>query len=406
MTARGGILKNSTKALFLVLALGLLTQCASRPPQQEVEWIHSELQVAEESPLPWAEFRGALLKHVARLSRSQKTLQFGSVHLDPRDLSAALLWCLEQSDKSTAPEKTFFQLLSAHFYTLSPNFTGSKESQFLVTGYYQPEIKASLKPQGELTQPLYKRPPELVSIDMGAFQRVYSGEHHRALPQGLRWRGQVVEGKVVPYHSRREIDQEGKLKGRGLELAFVHPVDAFFLQIQGSGLLSFPGGDSFWVGYADQNGHPYLAVGRRLRDYISAEKMGMEALRQHMAALSPKELEKFLAENPSYVFFEKRATQALGAWGLAPVADRTVAVDPAYFPLGGLGFLNFQEPSGLSRVVLFQDTGGAIKGPRVDLFTGQGDAAGHRAGELKARAQLSALIPRPEFLGTLPRSRP
>lgn len=394
-------LKNSTKAIGAGILAMVLTGCAGGPRKAETSWKQVSTPVlAEESN--WGDLSTALQSHIKAVSSRSSELQFGSHSVGSEELARSLNWCLEEAKKSDSPHIKFLELLQEYFVSVRAFAVPS-----LVTGYYQPVYSARKTPQSPYTQPLYRKPSDLLVVDLEAFQKIYSGEHQRDFPKNMRLRGRVVDGRVVPYWSREDIDREGVLKGKSLEIAYVHPVDAFFLQIQGSGKLLLENKESFWVGFADQNGHPYLAVGRRLRDHLSGEQMGMEALRQHMLSLNSEELSEFLSENPSYVFFEKRNLRATGSFGLEPHAGRTVAVDPTVYALGGIGFLNFVSGSKMSsRLVFFQDTGGAIKGPRIDLFVGEGSEAGLLAGELNEKADLTVLLPSPKLLSLISKTGP
>ncbi|HZH28658.1 MAG TPA: MltA domain-containing protein [Azospirillaceae bacterium] len=261
----------------------------------------------------------------------------------------------------------------------------------LFTGYYEPELRGSRILDGRHTVPLYRRPADLVEVDLGQFREALRGE---------RIAGRVVDGRLRPYDDRTRIDQ-GALAGRGLELAWVSdPVDAFFLQIQGSGRIVMPDGSVVRVGYDGQNGHPYVAVGRELvqRGVFRPEEVSMQAIRAWMEA-NPAEAAGLMRTNPSYVFFrEIQGEGPVGSQGVALSPGRSLAVDPRFVPLGAPVWLDVEDPmdpaTRIRRLTVAQDTGGAIRGPvRGDLFWGHGPDAEARAGRMRSQGRYWLLLP-------------
>ncbi|MEQ9641642.1 MAG: murein transglycosylase A [Alphaproteobacteria bacterium] len=260
----------------------------------------------------------------------------------------------------------------------------------LFTGYYEPLLRGSRTADATYRVPLHKRPDDMITADLGKFRDELKGK---------RVTGRVKGGELVPYYSRAEIG-DGALDGRGLELVWVDdPVDAFFLQIQGSGVVALPDGTTMRVGYAAQNGHPYFAIGRELirRNAVPRERMSMQAIRAWLAA-NPDEGDKVMRMNPSYVFFrENTAAGAIGAQGVVLTPDRSLAVDRRIYPMGVPIWLDTKLPDDqpLRRLMLAQDTGGAIRGPvRGDVFFGAGDAAGALAGRMKQAGDWYLLLPK------------
>ncbi|MGZ9033440.1 MAG: murein transglycosylase A, partial [Rhodospirillales bacterium] len=264
----------------------------------------------------------------------------------------------------------------------------------LFTGYYEPELRGSTHRGGPFQVPIHRLPDNLVSIDLGAFRPDW---------QDQQLIGQVAGQKVVPVPARADIDR-GALAGRDLELFWVDSVvDAFFLHIQGSGRVLLEGGRVVRVGFAGKNGRPYYAIGRELirRGAIPEEQMSMQANRAWLAG-HPDEAAAVMAMNPSYVFFrEIDGPGPIGAQSIVLTPGRSLAIDPAFIALGVPLWLETEEPlskAPLRRLVVAQDTGGAIKGPvRGDLFWGSGAAAGERAGAMKAEGRYYLLIPKPEL---------
>jgi membrane-bound lytic murein transglycosylase A len=237
----------------------------------------------------------------------------------------------------------------------------------LFTGYYEIELNGSRQRHGRYQIPIYRKPSDL--------------------------------GPESP--TRAEIE-DGALAGRGLELLWVDdPIDAFFLQIQGSGRVRLNGGGTVRVGYDGQNGRPYVPVGRLLieRGVIPRDKLTMAAIRSWMKQ-NPEAGAALRRDNPSYVFFrEVKGDGPVGAEGVALSAERSVAVDRTLVALGIPVWLEaderFAAADNVRRLMVAQDTGGAIKGPvRGDVFWGTGDAAGNRAGVMNASGRYYLLLPR------------
>ena len=288
--------------------------------------------------------------------------------------------------------RAFFE---ANFQPFAVSDNGDAEGLF--TGYYEPLLQGARAPDATHRYPLYRRPPDLVSVDLGQFDPEL---------EGRRIGGRVEKGKLVPYADRAAIDR-GALAGRELELLWVDdPVDRFFLEIQGSGQVRLPTGESVRVGYADQNGRPYRAIGKDLIENgaIPREQMSMQAIRAWLEE-NPGQAPAMMARNPSYVFFTEltdlaAASGPLGAQGVPLTPGRSLAIDRKFLPLGAPVWVDTTapEPDGerpLRRLMVAQDTGGAIRGPvRGDVFWGAGPEAEHLAGHMKSPGRLFILLPR------------
>lgn len=262
----------------------------------------------------------------------------------------------------------------------------------LITGYYEPLLEGSRAPSERFRYPIYQRPDDLLVVDLG---ELYPELKDRRL------RGRVEGRRVVPYFSRAEIANGAAKRLAGRELVWVDDAVAlFFLQIQGSGRVQLPDGSTLYVGYADQNGHPYQAIGKRLIELgaLKPEEVNLESIRDWLKA-HPVEAQDVLNSNPSYVFFVLRDPTLPGPLGSlqAPLLpERAVAVDPVYIPLGAPVWLDTALSDGTSyrRLMFAQDTGGAIKGPvRADVFFGFGAEAERLAGAMKSRGRLYVLVP-------------
>jgi membrane-bound lytic murein transglycosylase A len=271
----------------------------------------------------------------------------------------------------------------------------------LVTGYYEPLLAGSRERSSRYSVPLYAAPDDLLTIDLVSL--------HPDL-KDRRLRGRVEGKKVVPYWPRTDIEN-GKAPVAGKELVFVEdPVEAFFLQIQGSGRVRLTDGSVIRIGYADQNGHPFRSIGRVLaeRGELPLERTSMQNIRD-WGRRNPEKLPALLDENPSYVFFREipapepgtlaaRIDGPIGTLGVPLLAERTLAADTRSIPLGAPVFLATTHPSStrpLQRLMLAQDTGGAIRGAvRADYFWGFGDGAGREAGRMRQDGRMWLLWPK------------
>jgi membrane-bound lytic murein transglycosylase A len=273
------------------------------------------------------------------------------------------------------------------------------ERSGLFTGYYEALLQGSRKRSARFHVPLYGRPPELVTVDLGAFREDLRGK---------RLAGRLENGALVPLPDRAAIEK-GALARRGLEMLWVDsPVDAFFLQIQGSGRVRLAEGGEVRVGYAADNGHPYTAVGRELirRGVYRPEEVSMQSIRRWLEQ-HPAEAAALMDTNASYVFFQEIVGEGpLGAEGVALTPGRSLAVDRRHWPLGVPLWLDATVPASqedgegapdrpLRRLLIAQDTGGAIRGPvRGDVFWGAGPEAEAVAGKMKNPGRLWVLLPR------------
>ena len=267
----------------------------------------------------------------------------------------------------------------------------------LATGYYVPDLRGSREPSAAYPYPLYRRPDDLLVIDLrGVYPELGN----------YRLRGRLEEQRVRPYWDRAEIDGISRPLA-GQELCWVNdPVELFFLQIQGSGRILFEDGSRMMVNYAEQNGHPYRSVGKWLleRGLMTRDQMSMQNIKA-WARANPELVGELPGQNPSYVVFRELTGEVEsppGALGVALTPERSVAVDPRHAPLGAPVFLATTWPDSdrpLYRLMVAQDTGGAIKGPvRADFFWGVGDAAGIQAGRMKQPLRMWVLLPSGEPL--------
>ena len=259
------------------------------------------------------------------------------------------------------------------------------DGKAFATGYYEPEILGCRTRQPGCEVPIYKRPADLIDVDLGLFSDDLKGKNIR---------GKVTGSKLVQYDDRAAIEN-GSLVGRGLEIAYANDVvDFFFLQIQGSGRLRLPDGGVMRIGYETQNGRGYTGIGRLMKDRGLITDGSMQGIVTYLRS-NPDEGRKIMQENKSFVFFrELTGAGPLGAMGYPVVGEASAAVDVKFIPLGAPLWLSMDraEPNG---IWIAQDTGGAIKGAnRVDTFWGAGDRARGIAGGMAARGSALLFLPK------------
>jgi len=261
----------------------------------------------------------------------------------------------------------------------------------LFTGYYEASARGARKKSARYNVPLYRRPSDLIEADLGSFFEEFRG---RSIA------GRVHGSRLVPYADRRRIGN-GALSGKGLELLWLDdPVDAFFLEIQGSGRITLPDGKILRVGFAGKNGRPYTAIGRVLIDMgaMDRDAVSMQSIRAWLAA-NPQKAREVMEKNAAYVFFrELNGDGPIGGEGVPLTPGRSLAIDRRYLPYGVPVYVAAEDPQGVMpshrALMVAQDTGGAIRGAvRGDIFLGAGEAAAERAGRMKMRGRAWILLP-------------
>jgi membrane-bound lytic murein transglycosylase A len=263
-----------------------------------------------------------------------------------------------------------------------------------ITGYDEPEVAGDTSQEGPYQTPLLGLPPDLVTFDLGQFDPAKAG----VIAVG-RLKGQ----EIVPYYDRFEIEN-GALDQDNLAIAWVaDPVDAYFLQVEGSGRINLPDGSVMRVTYAGKNGRPYVPIGRVMvrEKLLAADNVTEQSIRAWLEA-HPERARAIMDQNPSFVFF-RTAPQLSdgqgppGALGVSLTPGHSIAVDDAYLPLGAPVWLATTDPvshAPLQRMTVAQDLGSAITGPlRADLFFGSGTTAEHAAGAMDAPGALYVLLP-------------
>jgi membrane-bound lytic murein transglycosylase A len=284
-------------------------------------------------------------------------------------------------------------LLEAYFVPFAT--AGNDGAEGLFTGYYEPELAVDAARGERFAAAIYRRPADLVTVDLGQFREEWRNRNIA---------GRVVDGRLRPYYTREQI-AGGALAGQNLELAWGEPVDVFFLEIQGSGVLRFQDGRLARVNVDGQNGFAYTAIGAELvRDgELTRETVSMQSIRAWLAAHGDR-AQALMNRNRSYIFFRTVPEGPMGASGVVLTAGRSLAVDAALIAYGLPLWLDiddpvaFPQPAGarIRRLMVAQDRGGAIRGAvRGDFFWGTGAEAGERAGRMRSRGRAWLLLPKP-----------
>lgn len=380
----------SKLSLLMVLPV-LLAACTSTraPPTVTVAQPVPHFTPAEWSQLPgWNE--DAISEAWPALLNSCAAPRMPSVWRDPCDAARAI----GSADISAQRQLLESSLRAWRVTTKLPGHRSKAVDTGRITGYYEPVLNGAQSRGGAFQTPLYAVPDDLLTIELGDLYPALKGERVRGRLQGRR---------VVPYLDRAQLADGKALAGK--ELVWVdNAIDAFFLQIQGSGRVHLTDGTTVRLSYADVNGQPYKAIGRQLVDNgeLTLEQATAPGIRQWLLD-HPDRAEEVLNGNPSVVFFREETITdpepgPRGALGVPLTAGRSVAIDPRILPLGAPLFLVTTHPvSGepLRRLVVGQDTGGAIRGAiRADLFFGLGSEAGDLAGRMRSDGRLWLLWPK------------
>lgn len=307
-------------------------------------------------------------------------------------------FCLAVQQSGLTPEQASTvqvrQFLETHLQPWRLLDPQGKPARNTVTGYYEPMVNASRQRSGDFQWPLYGVPSDLLTIDLGTVYPELAGK---------RIRGKLAGNRVVPYDTRAEIAASPGRQPPAI--VWVNdPVDAFFLQIQGSGRARLPDGSVIRLAYADHNGRPYASIGKWLADRgeVPLAQASMQNIRQ-WARNNPARVQEMLNANPAMVFFREERIHdpelgPKGSYSIPLIGERAVAIDPTFVPLGAPIYLATTLPASpqpLRRLMFAQDTGAAIKGPaRVDFYWGTGEQAGAQAGRMKQQGDVWVLWPK------------
>ena len=378
----------TTLLLLLVFANPLLSSCAQvEPGLIEVDYGTSPFFIDDSSPGSLVE---AIDRHLSYLSRASRTDSFDQISGIPQEEFYKSLTAFKALLVSSPDPIKLNQLIRTHFQ-LYRAAGRDGQHEMLVTGYYEPVFEGSREKTQTYRYPLYGVPDSLI-VSRNGSKKV----------------GRLDEnGSLVSYWSRREIETGNLLEGS--ELVWLKDrLDAYLLQVQGSGRILLPDGTTRALHYAASNGLTYNSLGKLFVDkkIMTREEVSIDAIRAYFDS-HPDQIEPMLHHNSRYVFFNWGDDQGpRGSLGQVLTADRSVAVDHGIFPTGALGYLISRRPvlnddgtinhwKTFGRFVLPQDSGAAIKGPgRVDLFLGNDYYAEKAAGSMKEKGSLFFLLPR------------
>jgi membrane-bound lytic murein transglycosylase A len=324
-----------------------------------------------------------------------KKFVLGSQEISKEDFLQSLTLFLEIIKENPNKDSRLKQIKTQfHLYRAVKN---KEPLPLLVTGYYEPTLQGSRNPTARFRYPVYGLPNDLFFIDLGKFSKKY---------QSQKLMARIEDNQVIPYYTRREIDLEGRLAGKNLEILWVDdPLKLFFLHIQGSGQVLLEDGSTVKLGYEGTNGHPYYAIGRELirKGVVKPEEISLQSIYTYLIN-HPEEQTALLNLNPSYIFFQEVEGGPFGSLGLPLTPNRSAAADYKIFPPGGVAWLEGWKPQldnrnqirswvPFGRWVCLQDSGGAIKGPsRLDLFWGSGEEAEIAAGHLRHPGSIFILL--------------
>lgn len=388
-------MRRAWQALTLLMAVSVPWVC---PDARAADVTGAPLEPLTFNDLAgWAEDNhgaafAAFRRSCERIDEVDKARAASGQDAEPHTLSRICQDALAlDADISAETARGFFE---THF---TPHRVGEADDEGFLTGYFEPVLPGSRTRTKRFTVPVYARPDDLVSL---------APDTDRARLNDQMTAGRQAGDAIVPYATRREIE-EGALAGRGLELLYLaDPVEAFFMHIQGSGRIALEDGTTVRLSYAAKNGHAYTGIGRILveRGEITREAMTADALKTWLTA-NPDEGRALMWENRSYIFFrelegEAAALGPIGAQRATLTDGRSLAVDTEFHALGtpvwvAAPTLDVHGASGFHRLMVAQDVGSAIRGPqRGDIYWGSGDAAGAIAGATRHKGRFFVLLPK------------
>ncbi len=389
------------KIILIPFMLFFLSACARPPatgPENAVEqygWWRSGITTDDQEFRELSDAVRMSLEYYSKVP--QDTLvPVGEAMLRAGDIFEDLARFLAIVDNETLTASQKLDRIRAEF-TLYRSVGSDGRGKVLFTGYYEPRLSCRLEPDGTFTHPLYRKPDDMIEVDLTQFGSGW--------PRN-RLFGRLTGKRLIPYYSREDIEKGGAMKGKNLEILWCSdPIDIYFLQVQGSGKADLGDGTIISVLYDAQNGRPYRSIGSVLieKGAFTREQMSLQTIREYLKT-HPEEADTLLNSNPSYIFFRLDTGPSVGNIGVPLTPGRSIATDSRMFPKGALAVIRTERPviaedgsikewTPFTRFVLNQDTGGAIRGAgRVDLFWGQGKEAEIAAGSMKQEGELYFLV--------------
>ncbi len=385
-------------SIFFILLLGACTGAginttAPIPAKKGPDSLHLKPTVFGDVPY-WQtdnmkDMADAYNKSCNRILKKNSQSNFGGDARFGRTQEWQVL-CRKFSKMNQAHGQSIRSFFEQHF--LPYKVSDGSNDNGLFTGYYEAGLNGSRTKKGPYQYPLRGRPDDLVMVDLGQFRDELKGQ---------RIAGRVKSGRLKPYEDHKEILMGQLPKNQDKPIVWVDsPIDAFFIQIQGSGVIALDDGTTMRVGYAGQNGHPYYAVGRELvkTGALRKDEVSLQTIR-HWMKTNPNKATDLMTKNKSYVFFKELDGEGpVGGEGIPLTPLRSLAIDHSLIPYGTPVWLTTTHPDEsqgpLNRLMMAQDTGGAIRGAvRGDVFWGYGNQAEQYAGEMKSQGKYWILLP-------------
>ncbi len=397
--------KLNFKSLLLIYFFTLLficTGCSIKQQQSPVSLLAVSDYPVFKDDLDYVNLKQSLKKSLIyyRNLDQKKNVQFGKDLFSTNHMIKTLnRFLFFISKKPSITDLNTF--IKSNFLVYKSNGSKKKNS-VLFTGYYEPVLSGSLYKTDIYQFPLYTIPDDLVLINSSLFN----------IPGNKILKGRVKKDHTVtvPYFDRKQIDTENALLNCASNLVWVKDkIDLFFLHIQGSGKIILNSGKVMNVHYHTSNGLPYKSIGALLikENKIEKDKISLQSIQKYLNN-HPKEIDRILNYNPSYVFFKEEKKGPKGCLDVILTPGRSLALDRRIFTLGGISFIQTKKPvinasgkikrwDSFSRFVVNQDTGGAIKGTaRADLFCGNGFYAKIFAGNMKQQGDLYFIVLKPQ----------
>jgi len=402
------------RILLLSLSILFLAGCAVKEmaPKPKEEIVKPEekkvppLQKSEKKPseivkyMPTNGFYRALersIEYYEKMSKKEANFNFYDQNYTAKEMAQSLRIF---KDISKLPKEEFLKKLDEEFLVYESK---NDKNSSLITGYYSPVLKGSFTRSEKYNAPLYPLPKDLITADLKQFPVANSVREIA---------GKVEDRRLVPYYTREEIEK-GALKEKPL-LYLDNKVEAFLLEVQGSGIVEIDG-KKYYVGYAGKNGHPYTSIGKIVYEekLMDPSKINMQMIKEFLDSNETMR-DYVLNKNKSFVFFKiNKEPGIFGNINVALTAKESVAMDSELLPKGALCYIKTEVPKKLNglavvpkterepfeKFFMIQDTGGAIRGGgRVDIYFGEGEEALFYAGQTASKGEVYLLVAKKENL--------